>query len=397
MNLPPLPFEPKTLVPRVAQPSHEEVWSRMYDEPVIYTGCLESWSLHRELRARPAYEDKLALMRQLIGEQPVSYLRLPRDSNGTFHYPPDLSGDPVPPERITNASFSSFAEQLLPILRGESGDYVYMQSHGFERGSPLHQSIDANVLPWMSEKHFWPRLWMGSNGNVTQLHYDEFGNFICMADGYKRVTMFAPDQLPNMYHMPFDRMIEYAQASGVKLLDLNLEKFPRFRTALRNAYVAVLAPGDILSIPPMWWHHVESFGLNVMVNNWIHVIHITKLNELLKNVTQGVRMFHARSAAERDAARSLFRQKAFGVPRTTEPDGHPGGVDTAALNLLEETRVLLEPLHSLWRRWHAELYDQFVFQVNGHPFPALGPDELGNLLKRQAASEYLYPNAAAGF
>ena len=34
------------------------------------------------------------------------------------------------------------------------------------------------------------------------------------------------------------------------------------------AQVALVEPGDTLYIPPLWWHHVESYGFNVMVNTW---------------------------------------------------------------------------------------------------------------------------------
>ena len=35
-----------------------------------------------------------------------------------------------------------------------------------------------------------------------------------------------------------------------------------------SAYTAVLTPGDMLSVPPFWYHHVETLEESVSVNVW---------------------------------------------------------------------------------------------------------------------------------
>lgn len=35
--------------------------------------------------------------------------------------------------------------------------------------------------------------------------------------------------------------------------------------------IVTLEPGDVLFVPPGWWHYVESLGLTVSVNIWLPV------------------------------------------------------------------------------------------------------------------------------
>ena len=47
------------------------------------------------------------------------------------------------------------------------------------------------------------------------------------------------------------------------------DRFPKFAEAERNALVVVLEPGDVIYIPNMWWHQVESLSaINGLVNFW---------------------------------------------------------------------------------------------------------------------------------
>jgi len=43
-------------------------------------------------------------------------------------------------------------------------------------------------------------------------------------------------------------------------------QYPRVKQA--KALEAVLGPGDMLYLPPMWWHYVEALDLSISVNVW---------------------------------------------------------------------------------------------------------------------------------
>lgn len=36
-----------------------------------------------------------------------------------------------------------------------------------------------------------------------------------------------------------------------------------------DVYEVILNPGDILIVPPKWWHYVENLELSLTVNTWI--------------------------------------------------------------------------------------------------------------------------------
>jgi quercetin dioxygenase-like cupin family protein len=49
----------------------------------------------------------------------------------------------------------------------------------------------------------------------------------------------------------------------------DLDRFPRFVSALKVAQAAELSPGDAIFIPRDWFHHVEAIErFNVLVNYW---------------------------------------------------------------------------------------------------------------------------------
>jgi hypothetical protein len=81
--------------------------------------------------------------------------------------------------------------------------------------------------------------------------------------------LFPPGELRNLYVGPLHLTPAGQPISLVDFAAPDLERFPRFADALRNASVAELEPGDALFIPSLWWHHVEALdAFNVLVNYW---------------------------------------------------------------------------------------------------------------------------------
>ncbi|WNG39135.1 cupin-like domain-containing protein [Archangium violaceum] len=374
MSLRPLPFEARP-VRRLHRPDAGEFWAKHSTEPVVLTGCMEDWKLLKELRARATYEQKLALLGSLAGSEQVRYSVLPRRTGGHYHFqdndPHRTTFGPLEPR----GPFDVFARRLLESLNGLSDSYVYLQAMFLDPGTPLYESLGPGVLPLLSPGQERPMMWAGSDGQVVNLHYDDFLNFICMVEGTKRVTLFAPELMPAMYHAPFDRMLNYAQASQVRLLEPDLERFPRFEHALKEARVAVLEPGEVLFLPPMWWHHVESYGFNVMINNWVFPAPMEDIVALQEDVTKALRLFQDATAEQRSRARALYHQTVFApVDAATSPEQDPHRA---------ETRRLVIRLPDSLRRQLALYYDQFVFQVSGEPFPDQ-PGALAAMMERNA-------------
>ena len=107
----------------------------------------------------------------------------------------------------------------------------------------------------IAETGFQANLWMGSAGIVTHTHFDASWNFFAQIQGRKRFTLFSPDiplpvypcLHPHMGHVVPDILDSQAWA-------------PSNLTAL----VADLKPGDVLIVPPMWFHQYVLFVLRVV-------------------------------------------------------------------------------------------------------------------------------------
>lgn len=111
-------------------------------------------------------------------------------------------------------------------------------------------------------------IWLGNRSRIAA-HFDLPDNLACVVAGRRRFTLFAPDEVANLYVGPPDFTPAGQAISLVDFARPDFERFPRFAQALERAQVAELGPGDALFIPSMWWHHVEALEpFNVLVNYW---------------------------------------------------------------------------------------------------------------------------------
>lgn len=159
--------------------------------------------------------------------------------------------------------------QVLDNLRAERSapapQSIFIQSAELHRYMPsVRDTHPLDLLPTGVE----PRIWIG-NETVTRVHYDLNQNLICVVAGKRRVMLYPPEQLPNLYPGPFDRTIGGVPVGMVDPENPDLERYPRFALAQDAVQVAELAAGDVLYIPFGWWHQVRSLSrFNVMINYW---------------------------------------------------------------------------------------------------------------------------------
>jgi hypothetical protein len=92
--------------------------------------------------------------------------------------------------------------------------------------------------------------------------------------GRKRWIIFAPDQ--PLYLFPF---LHPSHAQSQAVIDSpNLKLFPKVAQAkgyevgsfprMTKAEQVILEPGDMLYLPPMWFHHVEALETSIAINCW---------------------------------------------------------------------------------------------------------------------------------
>lgn len=114
-------------------------------------------------------------------------------------------------------------------------------------------------------------LWYGAARCTTSLHHDWPNNFLAQVKGRKKVILFNPEQTPYLYPVsnkppaPNDK-IDFRAHSLVNPEQPNYEQFPRFKEA--TPLTCILEPGDILWLPPEWWHQVTSIDISISVNFW---------------------------------------------------------------------------------------------------------------------------------
>lgn len=109
-----------------------------------------------------------------------------------------------------------------------------------------------------------PMLWISHPGVVAQTHYDTQHNFFLQIFGTKKFVIFSPDT--EMYTFPnIHRSYRQSQAilSGGRPEDI-VNKFPRISQAL--GLKVTMKEGDLLYIPPYWYHRVESHTLGVSLS-----------------------------------------------------------------------------------------------------------------------------------
>lgn len=224
-------------------------------EPVVLRGLAAEWPVVRA-------DDPAAYLRDLATPQPLRVMRAPPEAEGRMHY-----GEAVGSRNFV-AETESLGE-LLDRLAAEAGkdrpDAIAAQ------GMPAPQ-----VLPGFAEAHplpllppgIPPRLWIGNAGKVA-VHHDPTENIAVVAAGRRRFTLFAPEQVGNLYMGPFDPTPAGVQVSMVHVTAPDLDRYPRFTDALAAAQTADLAPGDAIYIPYQWYHHVEALdAFNMLVNYW---------------------------------------------------------------------------------------------------------------------------------
>jgi hypothetical protein len=131
-------------------------------------------------------------------------------------------------------------------------------------------------LPGFREQNDFPighlaplvSIWIGNQSRVSA-HYDFPSNIACVVAGRRRVILFPPEQLANLYVGPLDFTPAGQPISIVDFHAPDYERFPKFRKAVKTARMSVLEPGDAIIVPSMWWHHMEALdAFNVLVNYW---------------------------------------------------------------------------------------------------------------------------------
>ena len=248
-------------------------------EPAILKGLVGSWPIIQAVNNDNSSENKelLAYLSDMYVGGDVRIAEIAKGQKAEFFYNKTLTGFNFE-RKVT--SYTKFINQLT-----ENATLIKTHS-GLTNGAIAIQSAPIkDYFPPFTDKHPMhlfdveachsnknitsePRFWLGNKSTVIA-HYDDAENIACVVAGKRKVTLFPPEQIANLYGGPLEFTPAGAPVSMVNLAEPDFEKFPKFKQALNYALVAELEPGDALYIPTLWWHHVEALSeINMLVNYW---------------------------------------------------------------------------------------------------------------------------------
>ena len=158
-----------------------------------------------------------------------------------------------------------FAEAIdLIINAGGEGKAYYLQQYSIPSHFPeLLKDLETPALSAPTDILSALNFWIGGQGCVTQLHYDRDHNFLVQVRGRKELTLFSPEDSDYLYPNTGGA---YAHVSRIQLDQVDTAQFPLFEKA--TPFHCVLEPGDLLYMPPYWWHQVRSLDMAISVNYW---------------------------------------------------------------------------------------------------------------------------------
>ena len=186
----------------------------------------------------------------------------PPAAKGRFFYRDDLEGVNFNTQTV---ALPLFLDHLVRLRDTADAPALYMQS------TPASQIVPPFALenpnPVLS-RDVTPRLWLG-NATRVATHFDVADNIAVVVSGYRRFTLFPPDQVKNLYIGPLDFTLAGQPVSLVDPDAPDYRHFPRFHEAMKVAQTVELVPGDAIYIPSPWWHAVTALSpVNVLANYW---------------------------------------------------------------------------------------------------------------------------------
>ena len=146
--------------------------------------------------------------------------------------------------------FATIVRHIFGLERADSERAYYLR---VEPGSSVYENLSADFSIPETGREFnpkWTGIWMGQSGNATPFHNDQWHGLLFQVSGHKRYTMVHPFDAPRLQqNWPAAAKFDLARA------DILAEDAPEL-AELEQCYQGVLAPGEVLYVPPFWMHQV---------------------------------------------------------------------------------------------------------------------------------------------
>eukprot|EP00898_Chlorokybus_atmophyticus_P007899 jgi/Chlat1/810/Chrsp104S01274 len=251
---------------RVSRPSLERFLVDFMSpgKPAVLRGCMDSWPalskwtdveyLKRVAGARTVPVEVGAHYLEDDWTQELMTLRTFVDEH--LNRVDDVAGGneaevKAPPRRRYLAQHPLFEQ--IPALKADIDVPEYCFLSGGDGGYGDNDDVDGPAI----------NAWFGPAGTVTPLHTDPKRNLLAQVVGRKYVRLYAPEHTDALYPHTSSML---RNSSQVDLDRVEHERFPLFKSVPYRD--CVLSAGEMLYIPPLWWHYVRSLSVSFSVSFW---------------------------------------------------------------------------------------------------------------------------------
>lgn len=213
------------------------------------------------------FGQRAAVLTQCVSHWPALQWTVPRLVRAAGHRT-------VPVEvgaRYTDAGWSQrlmplgeFVSRYVTAPEESSGPGYLAQYELFSQVPELRRDIAVPDYCHAGDKPgVHVNVWLGPAGTVSPLHHDPKHNCLVQVFGFKYIRIYHPKETDKLY--PYDApMLNNTSRADVEKQDL--DQFPLLEDASYTE--TVLAPGEMLYMPPGWWHYVRSLSASCSVSFW---------------------------------------------------------------------------------------------------------------------------------
>ncbi|KAJ4799573.1 2-oxoglutarate (2OG) and Fe(II)-dependent oxygenase superfamily protein [Rhynchospora pubera] len=210
--------------------------------PVIITGCMDQWP------ACTKWKD-INYLKQIAGDRTVpvevgkNYVCTDwKQELITFSQFLDRIGSHKCPESTTYLAQHPLFNQIRQLKED-----ILVPDYCYAGGGEL-KSLNA---------------WFGPIGTVTPLHHDPHHNIFAQVVGRKYIRLYPSSLSDELY--PHDESMLF-NTSQVDLDHIDTKAFPKIENL--EFMDCILDQGEMLYIPPKWWHYVRSLSTSFSVSFW---------------------------------------------------------------------------------------------------------------------------------
>ncbi|URE32335.1 Cupin superfamily protein [Musa troglodytarum] len=214
----------------------------LHDSPVIISGCIDHWP------ARTKWKD-VAYLQRVAGDRTVpvevgkNYLCSEwKQELITFSQFLERVHSNNCPSNMTYLAQHPLFDQIQELR-----DDIMIPDYCFAGGGEL-RSLNA---------------WFGPLGTVTPLHQDPHHNLFAQVIGRKYIRLYPASASESLYPHTESML---SNSSQVDLDNIDFTEFPKVENL--EFIDCVLEEGEMLYIPPKWWHYVRSLSTSFSVSFW---------------------------------------------------------------------------------------------------------------------------------